>query len=81
MNVFYQVLDVSSGNVVTEFDTEVDAFAALCRVGQEHGLAEMAHLALLRFEDGHPSLIVMEDDLVARVREEICDPAMARSAI
>ena len=78
MSVFYQVLDVSSGNVITDFDTEEDAFVAMCRVGQKHGLAELAHLALLRFEDGHPSLVAMEDELLARVREEIGDPVITR---
>ena len=81
MSMFYQLLDRSSGNVITEFDTEEEAFAALCRVGRDHGLEELQHLALLRFEDGHPSLIAMEDELLARVREEIGDPVITRQAV
>lgn len=71
MSEFFQLLDVSSGNVINEFDTEQEALAALGAVGHEHGLAELANLALLRFEDGHPRLVAMEDELIARVRLEI----------
>jgi hypothetical protein len=81
MSVFYQLLDVLSGNIVTEFETEEEAIAALCRVGRDHGLAEIDHLALLRFEDGHPSLVAMDDDLVTWVRKEIDNPVMTRSVV
>ena len=55
--------------------------AALCRVGREHRLGELEYLALLRFEDGRPSLVAMEDELLARVRVETGDPMFTRRAV
>jgi hypothetical protein len=65
MIVFYQLLDRSLGNVIKDYPTEEAALEELRGVGQEYGVDEMRSLALLKFEDGHPTLVAMDDDLIA----------------
>lgn len=63
--------DLPSGNVITDFATESDAWDALCRAAADDGLESIANLSLLRMENGQPTLIAMDDDLVQRVEREM----------
>lgn len=65
MSVFFELLDTSSGNFVKDFETEREAFEALEAVGREYGREQLRGLALLCFQNGHPTLIARDDDLVA----------------
>jgi hypothetical protein len=67
MRVFFELFDLKSGNVIEDFETEHDAIAALVAAEREHGSQAIENIALLRFEDGHPLLVAMEQDLVDRV--------------
>jgi hypothetical protein len=67
MTVFFELMDRSSGNVIRDYDTEDAALEELRDVAQKYGLDEIRGLALLRFEDGRPSLVAMDDELIARL--------------
>ena len=69
MSVFFPLLDLTTSNAVDEFETERQAIAALRSAHEVHGAESLLDLALLRFEDGHPTLVTMERDLVDRVVE------------
>ena len=72
MNGFFQLLDVTTGNVVTEFQSEDDAVEALSGVQGDDGDEPILELALFRFQDGRPTLVAKERDLViylARARK------------
>jgi hypothetical protein len=70
MDVFFQLLDRSSGNVIKDYPSQEAALEELRRLGTEYGVEELRTLALLRFQDGQPSLVAMEDDLVALLNLE-----------
>lgn len=63
--------DLPSGNVVTDFANERVAWAALRDWAREDGLDAIQGLSLMRIQDGEPTLIAMEDDLVRRVAQEL----------
>jgi hypothetical protein len=65
MSVFCQMLDRSSGNVIKDYPSEEAALEELRTIGQEYGFDEIRTLALLKFQDGHPTLVAMEDELIA----------------
>ncbi len=67
MAIFFQLLDRTSGNVIRDYDTEDDAFDELRDVAQNYGQDEIRGLALLKFEDGRPTLVAMYDELIARL--------------
>lgn len=69
MNSSFILLDLVSGNVITDFPSECDAWDALRAWASDDGLAAIADLSLMRMEDGHPALIAMEDELVRRVAD------------
>jgi hypothetical protein len=69
MDVFYELFDLATGNVIDDFATEEDALEALRSTKHEHGSAAISEIALLRYDDGRPTLVAMEHDLVARVIE------------
>jgi hypothetical protein len=60
-----------SGNVIADFASEGNAWDALCRAAVDDGLESIANLSLLRVENGQPTLIAMEDELVQRVIREM----------
>lgn len=67
MKVFFELFDLESGNVIEDFETEQGAMDALVAAEREHGSQAIENVALLRFEDGHPTLVAMEHDLVNHV--------------
>lgn len=67
MKVFFELFDLETGNVIEDFETEQDAMDALIAAEREHGSQAIKNVALLRFDNGHPALVAMEQDLVDRV--------------
>jgi hypothetical protein len=67
MNIFFQLWDTTTGNLVTEFDSEDEAIEALCRVQAEDGEEALLEFALVRFQDDRPTLITKERDLIRYV--------------
>jgi hypothetical protein len=63
--------DLPSGNVITNFVSESDAWDALCQAAGDDGLESIENLSLLRIDNGKPTLIAMEDELVQRVVREM----------
>ncbi len=68
MDDFLELVDWSTGNVIAEFDSEEQALADLVAEARDYGFDGIESYALLRYQDGHPTLIAMEDDLVTYVR-------------
>jgi hypothetical protein len=64
MDDFFQLWDTTTGNLVTEFDSEEAAIEALCDVQAEEGEDPLLELALFRFTDDRPTLIAKDQDLV-----------------
>ena len=64
MNTFFQLWDTTTGNLVTEFDSEDEAIEALLGVQTEDGDGPLMEFALFQFQDDHPTLVAKERDLV-----------------
>ena len=71
MNVSVILLDLPSGNVITDLASERDAWDALLRWARDDGLDALAGLSLMRIQDGAPTRIAMEAELVRRVAGEL----------
>lgn len=67
MNIFFQLWDTTTGNLISEFDSEDEALEALCRVQAEDGEEVLLEFALVRFQDDRPTLIAKERDLIRYV--------------
>jgi hypothetical protein len=65
------LLDLPSGNVMTDFATEREAWDALRSWARDEGVEAITDLSLLSIQDGEPTVIAMEDDLVQRVAHEL----------
>lgn len=73
MNTFFLLLDMTTGNMVTEFDTQDEAIEILGEVQSKDGDGPLLEYALFRYEDDRPTLVAREHDLVlylARAREQ-----------
>lgn len=68
MDEFLELVDWSTGNVIADFDTEEEALADLLTEARDYGFDGIRTYALLRYQNGHPTLIAMEDELVAYLR-------------
>jgi hypothetical protein len=67
MNTFFQLWDRTTGNLVTEFDSEDEAIEALSGIQADDGDESLLEYALFRFQDGHPTLVAKERDLIVHV--------------
>ncbi len=67
MNIFFQLWDITTGNLVTEFSTEDEAIAALSGIQADAGDEPLLEYALFRFHDDHPTLVAKATDLVRYV--------------
>ena len=71
MHSYFELFDLRSGNVITDFACERDAWGWLRQAATEFGLEELNDLALSHMQNGHPTLIAMDEALVRRVAGEI----------
>jgi hypothetical protein len=67
MTTFYQLMDVTTGNLITEFDSEDEAIEALSGVQADNSDESLLEYALFRFQDGCPTLVAKERDLVVHI--------------
>jgi hypothetical protein len=67
MNTFFQLWDRTTGNLVTEFASEDEAIEALSAIQADDGDEPLLEYALFRFQDGRPTLVAKERDLVVHV--------------
>jgi hypothetical protein len=81
MSVFFQLLDRSSGNVIKDYPSKEAALEELRGVAQEHGVDELRTLALLKFQDGHPTLVAMEEDLIVLLNLNAASQILDRGAL
>ena len=65
------LLDLPSGNVMSDFATEREAWEALRSWARDDGLRAIADLSLMRIQQGDPIVIAMEDELVHRVARDL----------
>lgn len=64
MSVFFHLLDLTTGNLVTEFRSEDEAISALNAIQVEEGDQPILDLALFRFHNGQPSLVAKQGELL-----------------
>ena len=62
----YQIVDLISGDVIGDFDTERDALTAVRNAVMEHGRAAITKYALFHLHEGVDRLIAANDDLLDR---------------
>ena len=67
MNTYLQLWDTTTGNLVTEFDSEDEAIEALYSVQAEDGAEALLEFALVRFQDDRPTPIAKGRALVEYV--------------
>ena len=67
MHVVFQLFDVPTGNLVTEFQSEREAIKSLNSVLVDEGTAPLLESALFRFQGGRPTFVAKEDGLVSYV--------------
>lgn len=64
MKPFYQLIDLDSGNVITDFKSEAEARAKLQHEKAIHGAEGLAALSLLIVDGENQELVAMDDDLI-----------------
>jgi hypothetical protein len=67
MDRYFELIDRASGTMLKDYGTEMEALRDLKAFGREHGREGLKGLALLLVEDDRPTLVAMEDELIARV--------------
>lgn len=65
------LLDLVSGNVISDFPSEPEAWLALRDIAAEDGLETLGDLSLMLIEGGQPTVIAMEEALVRRVARQM----------
>jgi hypothetical protein len=73
MNRLYILMDLVSGNVMADFASEGEAWAALRSWASDDGLAAIGDLSLMRIEQGEPMLVAMDAELVRRVAHDLAE--------
>ncbi len=67
MDTFFQLVELTSGNVADDFETMDEATAALRKAVQMYGADAMRTYSLLEFVDGVATLVAMQDELLKLV--------------
>ena len=67
MDTFFQLVELTSGNVADDFETMDEATAALRKAVQMYGADVMRTYSLLEFVDGVATLVAMQDELLKLV--------------
>jgi hypothetical protein len=78
MNEIIELIDLTSGNVVDDFDDVSEALAAIRRVASIHGWASVANLSLMRIAGDSQVVIAMQESLVRLVQASAPTPATTR---
>jgi hypothetical protein len=65
--MYYELVNLSSGNRIGEFDTESDALEDVRQYCERHGRAALGAIALTQAdEDGHAGILAEGDELATR---------------
>jgi hypothetical protein len=67
MNIFFQLWDTTTGNLVTEFDSEDKVIEVLSGVWAEDGDEPLLEFALFRFQNDRPTLVAKESGLISYI--------------
>jgi len=67
VDTFFQLVELTSGNVADDFETMDEATAALRKAVQMYGADVMRTYSLLEFVDGVATLVAMQDELLKLV--------------
>ena len=67
-NDFFELIDLSSGNVVGDFDDYEAALAAIRLVAAVHGLGAVERLSLMYIQGDEQSVVAMDGELIARLK-------------
>ena len=78
MDEFFELIDLTSGNVLGDFTDADEAFAALQRTAERHGRSAIRNFSLMRIEGDRQSLVAMQDELAELVEEFERSPASRR---
>lgn len=73
----FVLIDLVTGNVVSDFDAVDDALASIRWIAGSHGWLAVNRLSLLRVQGEDQSLIAMEDALVDIARTPVPTPTAA----
>jgi hypothetical protein len=79
MDAFFELIDLTSGNVIADFSDVGEALATLRRAAAEHGLSAIENLSLMRIDEDEQSLVAMQDELVDMVETLDRSPTTLRS--
>jgi hypothetical protein len=79
MDAFFELIDLTSGNVIADFSDVGEALATLRRAAAEHGLSAIENLSLMRIDEDEQSLVAMQDELVGMVETLDRSPTTLRS--
>ena len=79
MDAFFELIDLTSGNVIADFSDVGEALATLRRAAAEHGLSAIENLSLMRIDEDEQSLVAMQDELVNMVETLDRSPTTLRS--
>ncbi|HEY7036085.1 MAG TPA: hypothetical protein VH482_32430 [Thermomicrobiales bacterium] len=64
MDTFYELIDLTSSNVVGEYDSEVEALDEVRRFAEECDISAVKDYSLMKIDQGRQSLVAMQDALV-----------------
>ena len=61
--VIFELIDLTSGNVVNDFADVAEALASIRRIAEMHGWEAVRNLALMRLEGDDQALVAMQASL------------------
>jgi hypothetical protein len=67
MDDFFELIDLTSGNVVGDFADEEEALTALQRISRRHGRSAIRNLSLMHIDGDSQSEVAMQDQLADMV--------------
>jgi hypothetical protein len=69
MTPHYQLIDLTSGNVVGDYDTEAEALGDLRQAADTHGWGSIRDYSLMRIEHDAQSVVATQHALVLLARQ------------
>lgn len=81
MDTFYELIDLTSGNVVGDYDTETEALAEVRRFADRYGIASVRDYSLMLIHDGRQTLVAMQESLVRLATNGVDHGGRAVSAV
>ena len=79
MDEFYEIVDLRTGNLLSDYPRIEDALAVLREIAERRGRAAIADLLLMRNVGDEPSVVAMDDQLIELV-ESYGQPPVAKAS-